>query len=120
ERGQWPKWRWKEEPLDVDALGVDIARSDHGDKTVIARRQGNTITQLDRYSIADTMPIVGYTRNLLEKWVGAYAMVDVIGIGAGPYDKLREDKLKVHPFNASESTEMTDRSKELQFANKRA
>lgn len=115
-------WHWRSEKVaqPLTALGVDIARSDLGDKTVIARRQGDVITQLDRYSVADTMPVVGYTRNLLTKWAGSYAVIDVIGIGAGPYDKLREDKLKVHPFNASEATEMTDRSKELQFANKRA
>lgn len=119
EHGNW-HWRSEKvsEPLTV--LGVDIARSDLGDKTVIARRQGDVITQLDRYSIADTMPIVGYVKNLLQKWTSAYAMVDVIGIGAGPYDKLREDKLKVFPFNASESTDLKDRSKELEFSNKRA
>lgn len=119
EHGEW-HWRSEKVAEPLTALGVDIGRSDLGDKTCLARRQGNIITQLDRYSIADTMPIVGYVRNLLRKWTNAYAMVDVIGIGAGPYDKLREDNLNVHPFNASESTEMTDRSGELEFANKRA
>lgn len=100
---------------------MDIARSDLGDKTVLARRQGRTITQLDRYAIADTTPTVGYASNLLERWQQACAMVDVIGIGAGPYDQLREKfGRRALPFNASESTDFKDRSKEIEFSNKRA
>lgn len=119
--GTWPRWRWRNEAYPVDALGIDIARSDKGDKTVIARRQGTTITQLDRYTIADTQPIVGYAGNLLERWTSAYAMIDVIGIGAGPYDQLRERfGSRAQPFNAGESTSITDRSKELEFADKRS
>ncbi len=120
--GTWPRWRWRSgaDAEALTALGVDIARSDFGDKTVIARLQRDTLTQLDRYAIADTMPIVGYVRGILSRWASAYAMIDVIGIGAGPYDRLREEKLKVHPFNAAEGTELKDRSKELEFSNKRA
>lgn len=122
-RGVWPRWRWRDagnaDP--VDSLGVDIARSDNGDKTVVARRQAVTITQLDRYALADTQPIVGYASNLLERWASAYAVVDVIGIGSGPYDQLRERfGRRAVPFNASESSDMKDRSKELEFADKRS
>lgn len=122
--GTWPRWRWRS-PGDasptVDALGIDIARSDLGDKTVIARKQSDTITQLDRYAIADTQPIVGYASNLLQRWTNAYAMVDVIGIGSGPFDQLRDKfERRAVPFNASESSDMKDRSRELEFANKRA
>lgn len=122
-QGTWPRWRWRDgrqaEPL--DQLGIDIARSDLGDKTVFARRQGRTVTQLDRYAIADTTPTVGYASNLLERWQQACAMVDVIGIGAGPYDQLRERfSRRALPFNASESTDFKDRSKEIEFSNKRA
>jgi hypothetical protein len=131
-QGTWPKWRWRcprhesfqcscDNTQPLVSLGVDIARSDLGDKTVIARRQGQTITKLDRYSIADTQPVVGYVSNLLERSEEVYAMVDVIGIGAGPFDQLRERfNRRAVPFNASESTDMKDRSKELEFANKRA
>jgi hypothetical protein len=123
-QGRWPRWEWRDKrtasPV-VDAIGTDIARSDFGDKTVLARRQETTLTQLDRYSIADTSPIVGHVSNLLEHWVSSYAMIDVIGIGAGPFDQLRERYGKrAHAFNASESSDFKDRSKELQFSNKRA
>lgn len=118
---QWPKWKWLIHPDDVDSLGVDIARSDLGDRTVIARRQGNTVTQLDRYAIADTQPIVGYVRNLLNRWNSAYAIIDMIGIGSGPYDQLRADfGRRAAPFNASESADLKDRSGELEFSNKRS
>lgn len=119
----WPRWTWRKEvdTPEVEQLGVDIARSDLGDKTVIGRRQGQTLTQLDRYHIADTQPIVGYVNNLLEKAQSATAVVDVIGIGSGPYDQLRETFSKrAIAFNASESSDFKDRSEELQFSNKRS
>lgn len=123
ERGSWPNWEWRSEAFEegVTCVGVDIARSDLGDKTVIARRQGDTITQLDRYSIADTMPIVGKVKGILSRWVNAYAVVDVIGIGSGPVDRLRElfPSKRIWPFNASESTEMKDRALELGYSNHR-
>lgn len=123
-RNDWPNWQWasKSWEEELTCVGVDIARSDLGDKTVIARRQGNTITELNRYSIADTMPIVGKVKGVLDAWPKAYAMVDVIGIGSGPVDRLREQfpERRIFPFNASEGTEMKDRAKELSFSNKRS
>jgi hypothetical protein len=120
-RGTWPRWRWRTEAFPVDALGVDIARSDKGDKTVIARRQGTTITQLDRYAIADTQPVVGYASSLLQRWQSAYAVIDMIGIGGGPFDQLRERfNKRAVPFNAGEATNLKDRSKEMEFADKRS
>lgn len=123
-RNVWPNWEWASQAYDepLTCVGVDVARSDLGDKTSIARRQGNTVTQLDRYSIADTMPIVGKVKGVLERWVHAYAIVDVIGIGSGPVDRLRElfPDRRIQPFNAAEATEMKDRAKELGFSNKRS
>lgn len=122
-RGDWPNWDWASKSYDEEltCVGVDIARSDLGDKTVIARRQGNTITELNRYSIADTMPIVGKVKGILDRWTRAYAMVDVIGIGSGPVDRLREHfpEKRIYPFNASELTDLKDKAKELGYANKR-
>ena len=59
-------------------------------------------------------------------WVGAAwrrggrAIVDAIGIGAGVYDRLREQGKAVEGFVASQRTDRLDRSGELAFANKRA
>lgn len=121
--GTWPRWRWRDSTLaePVTHIGLDIARSDLGDKTVIARRQSNTITELERYSIADTQPIVGYATRILSHWAGSRAVVDVIGIGSGPYDQLRaEFGKRATAFNASESSDLKDRSRELEFSNKRS
>jgi hypothetical protein len=47
-------------------------------------------------------------------------VVDVIGIGAGVYDKLRENKFNATAFNASEKSEHQDRSGEYGFINRRS
>ncbi len=51
---------------------------------------------------------------------GRLTRTDVIGVGAGVVDKLREDKQAVEAFNAGGATEWKDRSGEMLFANKRA
>ena len=65
------------------------------------------------------MATAGRVRGLLEAR-GGRAVVDVIGIGAGVVDRLREQKLAVTPFNAAERTDAKDTSGELGFANKRS
>lgn len=123
-RAEWPAWEWMSEAFveELTALGVDVSRSDNGDKTSLARRQGTTVTQLDRMAVADTMPIVGRVKGILDRWVRAYAMIDVIGIGSGPVDRLREmfHVKRIEAFNASETTTFKDRAKELEFSNKRS
>jgi hypothetical protein len=46
--------------------------------------------------------------------------VDVIGIGAGVVDRLREQGYNVTGVNVSESSDRTDNSGELQFVNLRS
>jgi len=48
------------------------------------------------------------------------AVVDVIGVGGGVVDQLREGKHKVEAFNASEATDKTDRSGEMKMLNVRS
>lgn len=121
---EWPQWEWLDgsQAEELTCVGVDVSRSDNGDKTSLARRQETTITQLDRMAVADTMPIVGRVKGILERWTRAYAQIDVIGIGSGPVDRLRElfPATRIQAFNASEATTMKDRAKELEFSNKRS
>jgi len=98
-------------------VGVDVGRG--GDATVLALRHGEAIRELRPYGVADTMTVTGYVAAVL-RGHGGYAVVDVIGVGAGVVDKLREDKQAVEAFNAGEATDWKDRSGELEFANKRA
>lgn len=102
----------------LTCIGVDVARSG-SDLTVMAPRYGEVISELRESSQADTMSTTGKVAGVLEAHAG-YAVVDVIGIGAGVVDRLREEGHPVIAFNAAERSEKTDRSGELHFANKRA
>jgi len=116
---RWYEWAERGERGDLTTVGVDVARSGR-DQTVFAPRFGDFIGELERHSYADTMQTVGRLVRVLEQHAGARASVDVIGIGAGVVDRLREQGVKVDAFNASESSGATDRSGELRFLNRRA
>lgn len=109
----WP------DPAEPLILGADIARGG-GDETILARKQWPYVGELTAVPGADTMQITGVLARLLRNDPKAKAVVDVIGIGAGVVDRLREDGLAVVPFNASERTGWRDRSGELAFLNARA
>lgn len=99
-------------------VGCDIGRG--GDRSVLALRHGAAIRELRRFHSADTMQTTGEIAAALTGNPNAVAIVDVIGIGAGVVDKLREDGRPVIAFNAGEGTDFQDRSGELQFVNKRS
>lgn len=98
--------------------GCDIAR-EGSDRTVFALRYGQAIKELRRFSRQDTMATTGLIQGLLSAH-GGKAIVDVIGIGAGVVDRLREEKAPVEAFNAGAGTDRKDRSGELGFVNLRA
>lgn len=106
--GEWPAFT---------CVGVDVGRG--GDATVLALRHGDAIRKLRCYGVADTMVVTGYVVPVLRGY-GGYAVVDVIGIGAGVVDRAREQDLDAVAFNAGAATEWKDRSGEMMFANKRA
>jgi len=72
------------------------------------------------------MQIAGLVAGLLIAHVRAKASIDVIGIGAGVYDRCRENKEilnrldRVISFNASEKNDLRDSSGELGFINMRS
>jgi len=111
------------DPGEFVAVGVDPARSGP-DKTAWALRHDNQIYSLRTASKLGTTETVGRTRAILEA-NGGKAVVDVIGIGAGVVDQLRDDPQKnisgsVVAFNAAEATSLKDRSGELGFVNCRS
>lgn len=118
---RWQEWDDAGKPGKLEAIGVDVARSGE-DKTVIALRVGKyKIQELRRYSKEDTMQTSGRVRGILRAaGKRLRTVVDVIGIGAGVVDRLREEDYWVIAFNASEKTERTDKSGELGFVNKRS
>jgi hypothetical protein len=100
-------------------VGVDVARSG-ADKTVLAIRNGATITELRHTAKEDTMQTTGRVSGLVEANPKMTAVVDVIGIGAGVVDRLRELGVAVDGFNASAGTSRRDASREMGMANCRA
>jgi hypothetical protein len=116
---RWREWDegGRELQVQLDAIGVDVARSG-SDRTVLAFRSGPITTQLEDYVKADTMETAGRVAAALRN--GGVAVVDVVGIGAGVVDRLREDGLPVIAFNAGARSELFDRSGEWGFADCRA
>ena len=75
------------EPLE---LGIDVARFG-SDKTVFIIRQGGRVLKIIKTVKEDTMQTVGRAAVLIREWNFDLVKVDVIGIGAGVFDKLHED-----------------------------
>jgi hypothetical protein len=117
---RWRAWDdgGRREPVGRRIVGVDVARSG-SDRTVIASRQGPVILDIEHHSMQDTMVTTGQVAAKLT-YPGSTAVVDVIGIGAGVVDRLREQRLSVNGFHASERSTAHDKSGELGFLNKRA
>jgi hypothetical protein len=118
---RWRAWDdcGRPQPEGLRVVGVDVARSG-SDKTILAVRFGHTITELRRTSREDTMQTTGRVKGVLGSVQGMHAVVDVIGIGAGVVDRLREQGCDVEGFNAAEGTKRRDVSGELGFSNVRA
>jgi hypothetical protein len=114
--------RWEGYPYEnrtrLSVVGIDVARSGQ-DKTVFAKRYGQYIAQLKAEHIASTTEVAGIGKELL-RGTDAYASVDVIGIGAGVVDTLRDNGVDTEAFNASKSSTGTDFNGLLEFANRRA
>lgn len=107
------------DPGEFVGVGVDPARSGP-DKTVLALRCDDQIFEVRKFSQEGTTQTSGRVAGVLDMQ-GGRAVVDVIGIGAGVVDQLRDQfGSRVVAFNASEATALKDVSGELGFFNKRA
>jgi len=96
-------------------VGVDPARFG-ADATVIAVRQGRDILAIRRYRSEDTMETVGRIIDIIEEFRPTMVCVDEGGLGAGVYDRLKEQQFKqVRPVNFGHSSK-----KPMMYANKRA
>lgn len=70
-------------------LGVDVARYG-ADRITLVLRQGRVVDHIKIYAKQDTMQTVGCVVAVLETWQVEEVDVDVIGLGAGVYDRLVE------------------------------
>jgi len=99
------------EPIE---LGVDVAR--YGtDTTVIISRQGSRAEVITQLRGQDTMEVTGAVINALRETEAKVAKVDVVGLGAGVADRLKEQRYPVREMNAGEAAQDKER-----FVNKRA
>lgn len=114
--------RWK--PLDVKpemtGMGVDVARGGK-DETIIARRHGWWFDELLSFKGADTDdgPKV-MAQTLAAQRDQAPIHIDVVGVGASPYDFLVNAKAQVYGVNVGEGSTGTDKSGRLTFLNLRS
>src|SRR6478735_5597891 len=100
-------------PLDDEPVvwGIDPGRG--GDPTGFVARRGGVVIDIRQYFLADLMQVVGkiYSiwEDLTERTRPKHVYVDVIGIGAGVADRLRELGLPVIDVNVAESPPIKDR-----------
>lgn len=118
---RWHNWKalhdYSEQPSKV---GIDVARYG-ADLTVMAPRYTNAIDALYKYGKEDTMETAGRALIFLRAHPGCVAVIDTIGVGAGVFDRVREQVPdRVESFNAALKTDWTDLSGELKFADTRS
>lgn len=116
--------------FEIDSVACDPARG--VDKAVIGHKRGPWVAPLDYHQERDTMYLVGLLRKIT-RGTGVPAKVDIIGVGAGVYDRMREmsardredlehleNVVDAYPINSSEKSLYTDSSGQLEFVNLRA
>lgn len=87
-------------------IGVDPSRNQgDGDRTSIICRQGRVAFDLQSFRTDDLMEVVGVIVNYINKYNPYMICIDVIGIGAGIVDRLRELGYRniVKPINCGET-----------------
>ncbi len=96
-------------------MGVDVARFG-SDRTAICVRKGERVIELLSYAKKDTMETTGMVNSMARRHSAKCIRVDVIGIGAGVVDRLKELELPgVEGVNVAQQA--TDQE---HFANLRA
>lgn len=114
--------RWKEPDVKdpMDSMGVDVARGGK-DNTTIARRHGDWFDRTLEYPGTATPngpSVAGLVIQNLRDFAPIH--IDVIGVGAAPYDFLVEARQQVLGINVAERALGHDKSGRLSFANLRS
>jgi hypothetical protein len=102
------------EPTDPSEIGVDVARYG-ADETVIIHRRGARARIVKVIPTCDTMECAGHVAKALVDTKATSAKIDAIGIGAGVYDRLKEQGLPVREMQSGAAAKERER-----FANTRA
>lgn len=105
---------------EMDSVGIDVARGGK-DNTLIARRHGMWFDRTLKYPgtmTPDGPTVAGLAIASMRD--GAPMHIDVIGVGASPYDFLNSNRQHVIGVNVSEKATATDISGRLRFKNQRS
>ena len=117
---RWDNAKHARDLLKTSVIGVDVARMG-SDKTVLAFRCNNVILGLNRWGKKDTMETVGEIMQKTEKLKDELTIiVDAIGVGAGVFDRLREQGRNCIGLNVSGRTDKLDKSQTFGFVNIRS
>lgn len=114
------RWQKLHRKPRMDSVGVDVARGGR-DNTIIARRHGMWFDEPLVYpgkSTPDGPTVAGVVIAAVRD--NAPTHIDVVGVGASPYDFLMQARQDVYGVNGAERTDATDRSGRLRFANVRS
>lgn len=95
-------------------LGVDVARYG-SDKSSIYYRAGSVCRHIMTFGKSSTMETVGQVHRAFVATDATVAKIDVIGLGAGVYDRLEEQGAPVEAVNVGERADDPE-----QFVNRRA
>jgi hypothetical protein len=111
---RWYEWqRAGFPPVEgVQWTGVDVGRG--GDSSVLARRTGHAVTLVVK-DLRDTMKLA----DLVAEEPGR-AIVDVIGVGAGVFDRVKQRGKNPVAYTGSGKSPLRDRSKQFGMYNTRS
>lgn len=102
------------EPDGPTRYGVDVARSGN-DETVAYSNRSGVIRRVLATRGEDTMRTTGRVARLLKADEGSEAVIDATGLGAGVFDRLREQSLPAEAFQSASKSHKPEK-----FANRRA
>ena len=115
------RWAARSPKGEMLSMGVDVARGGRDASVIAKRHEGNWYDQLIKLpgtSTPDGQTLAGQV--IAHRRDSAPIHLDVIGVGASPYDLLRIAKQQVVGVNVAEASHGTDRSGRLKFANLRS
>lgn len=106
-------WAWRN-LVDAQEVSFTLHNPHYGcdpafegeDRTTIAEQRGRVITSVESFAKQDLMVTAGKIAERLRNAPDARCAIDIIGIGAGTYSRLREQRFKgVIPVNAGARAE---------------
>lgn len=116
------RWRPFHEarPGPMDVLGVDVARGGK-DMTILSARHGTWFDDLKCFSGASTPDgpaVLGHVMQTRRD--RAVVHIDVVGVGASPYDLMRQNRIQATAISGAAKSWETSKDGSLRFANLRS